>query len=822
MTRMHRSLALLLAVLLLLLLLSACADRTPAVESPAPIQTEPPAAPAPTPKPTPEPSPEPSPSPTPLAETAAGLQITELMPCNRSFLPDPQGNFHDWIELCNTSDRAISLEGLCLSDSAGDLTRFPLPGKSLGPGEYLLVFCGSHDGASFSLKREGETVYLAGVDGSLLQALSYGETEPDASVCFRDGEAYTLAYATPGYPNDEQGYEDFLRASDRHGPLVISEIASYNARYLEPGTRKSRYDDWIELRNDSDQPLDLGDYALSDDPEEPFKSPLPDRTLAPGACVLVWCSGDSSLSGGGEIHAGFRLSIGESVYLRHESEGLSDCLRIPRLPGDGSYGRLPGQAGFFYLEKRSPGAANGSGYRLVSEAPSADLPQGIYEDAQGLQLRLTGPGEIRYTTDGSVPTDRNELCTGPISLEKTTVIRAVCFEEGKHPSACLTLSYIVNEGHSLPVVSLVCDRQAFLELNTYITQLDRELPADAVMFEGEGAEPVFRSGCSVMLHGASSRKYPQKTYKLIFRDRFGGSIRCDPFQRGEERDYHALLLRGRSVNHMYILKDALASLIAMEVTEEPLTLDARYCVLYINGSYYGIYALREAYCSQYGQTHTGSSAESLQIEKNRGAHVRVEIYEYLRDHSVKNDADYDAFCQRFDVDAFATWLAMEAYFNNQDPEGNIRYIRGDGTGGLWTAALFDLDLSLYNGDADFKRLFNDAGGVTLICSRLMENPRFRETLLRNAARLYHNGLGAECSRSVLTGLTGQLDSEMERNCLRWHEDIFLWEQGKQALYDRLGNARTLSWIRGLQAVTKASDEEIAYWFGDLSSLEGDS
>ena len=817
MNKIHRIIFLLLAAVLLL---CACGERAPVEEAPPAAAT---ASPSPRPEPSPKPTatPAPTPEPTPLAELAAGLQITELMPANRSYLPDAGGDFHDWIELCNTSDREISLEGLCLSDSEKDPTRYPLPGKNLGPGEYLLVFCGSPDGAPFSLKREGETVFLTGVDGSVLQSLSYGETEPDRSVCFRDGEAYTFPYATPGYPNDEQGYEDFLRSSDRHGPLVISEIVSYNARYLEPGTRKSHYYDWIELRNDSDQPLNLGDYTLSDDPEEPFKSPLPDRILAPGACVLVWCSGDSSLSGGGEIHASFRLSIGESVYLRHESEGLSDRLCVPRVPGKGSYGRLPGQAGFFYLERRSPGAANGSGFRLVSAAPSADLPQGVYENAQGLQLRLEGPGEIRYTTDGRVPTDRSELYTDPIPLEKTTVIRAVCFEEGKLPGPCASFSYIVNEGHSLPVVSLVCDGQDFLELNTYITQLDREMPADAVMFEGEGAEPVFSSGCSVMLHGASSRKYPQKTYKLIFRDRFGGSIHGDPFLRGEERDYHALLLRGRSVNHMYILKDALASLIAMEVTEEPLTLDARYCVLYINGSYYGIYALREAYCSQYGQTHTGSSAESLQIEKNRGAHVRVEIYEYLRDHSIKNDVDYDAFCQRFDVDSFASWLALEAYFNNQDPEGNVRYIRGDGTGGVWKTALFDLDLSLYTGEADFKRLFHDAGGMTLLVSRLMENPRFRETLLENAARLYHNGLGAPCSRDILMGLTEQLDPEMERNCQRWHEDIFLWEQGSQALYDRLGDARTLSWIRSLQAVTKASDEEIAYWFGDLSALDAD-
>lgn len=762
------------------------------------------------------PSPEPLPT---LAEQATGLEISELMPANRSFLPDEDGMAHDWIELTNSGTAQIRLKGLCLSDSRKHDPFFALPDRVLAPGERYLVFCGTKDGAPFSLKRSGETICLYAEDGSVIQSVSYEEAEQDCSVCFEAGQPYSLPYATPGFPNTEQGYEDYLLQSDRHGPLVINELVSYNTDFSEFGNQRGKTFDWVELRNVSDEPLSLEDYYISDKKDEPFRAQLPARTLEPGACFLVYCSGNSAWSTGTYFHVDFSLHVGERVYLRHRDQGLSDSAPLLLMPGAGSFGRMDGEPGFFYFETRSPGKVNPTGYRHVSSAPSPSCPQGIYEGTDSLDLRLDAPGEVHFTLDGSIPTRQSPVFQEDFSFSKTTIIRAIAYEEGKLPSPCLTLSYIINEGHSLPVVSVVCDGKDFHDLNTYTSESRLQFPANAVFFEGPGEDPLFESGCSLTLHGASSRHFEKKSYKLIFRSRFGGDVTCDAFAHGSEQSYRSLLLRAGTVAHMYVVKDSLASLTALAVLDEPLTLDSRYCIVYFNGEYYGIYALREDYTKHYAEQHTGSTPGQVQVQKNRGTDVHAEIYEYLKQHSVAQDEAYDAFCETFDVDAFASWLGIEAYFNNADPDGNIRYIRGDGTGWKWTAALFDLDLSIGHKYASYEYFFSENSELSYITARLIANRKFKEALLRNAAALYHRGLGSELTRGILKDMTEELDPEMYRNCIRWAEDPDIWEIGKTNLYNRLGPQRTLSWIRSLQKIVRASDDEITYWFGDLTELE---
>ena len=59
-----------------------------------------------------------------------GLLISEVMTDNTSALPDEKGNFSDWAEIWNSTDRQINLEGLTLSDRS-DRAKFVFPKKIL-------------------------------------------------------------------------------------------------------------------------------------------------------------------------------------------------------------------------------------------------------------------------------------------------------------------------------------------------------------------------------------------------------------------------------------------------------------------------------------------------------------------------------------------------------------------------------------------------------------------------------------------------------------------------------------------------------------------
>lgn len=802
----------LLALMLLLVLNRVAAPDPPAQPSWRPDQE---AAPGPEPSlPPPAELSDPALAPHP----AQGLEISEVMPANESFLPDGSGAFSDWVELYNPTASPISLGGLFLSDRETELRRFPLPDRVLDAGERFLLFCGGDDpaNAAFSLDKKGESLYLSTEDGRILSRVSYGETEANASVCFSGGEGELCLFPTPGYPNDEQGYEDFLRSADRPGPLVIQEIVSYNTDYKD---RWGQYPDWIELKNVSEEPVFLGDYALSQNAEEPFACPLPEETLQPGELYMVFCSGEQGQTAPGSCSVGFKLSCGESVFLSRRDEGLSDYLRLPRVPGSGSYGRMEDRSGFFYFEKRTPKAPNGEGFRRISQAPAADLAQGVYEGVDSLTLCLSAPGTIYYSLDGSVPDKNDAVYTGPLSITKTTVVRAVACQEGRLTSPCVTLSYIVNEGHSLPVVSVATDPQDFYQVRTDFNDLDREYSTAAAFFDPAGQGQVFAADCSIKLHGAGSRVLSKQSFKLVFRDRYGGDIVCDPFGRGEENEYHALLLRGGIVQDMYILKDCLCSLAAIEAAEEPLALDSRYCVLYVNGGYYGIYALREAYCRQYGAVHTGCSKDSVEIARYNDEVILQELIDFVRTHPLQDDENFEALGDRLDLDSFASWLALEIYFGNVDPSCNIRYIRSEGTGGKWRVAFFDLDMSLYDKTFDYRYYyFNKVYEFAILARELCGREEFRQLLLENAARLYRGGLGAELMERQLTVLCSQLDPEMLRNCVRWNEDYTLWGYGCEHLRSLVGDQRTLGWIQSIQTISQASDEELEAAFGDLSAL----
>ena len=171
------------------------------------------------------------------------LRISEAMPSNGVTLFDEDGDSSDWVELVNISADPVSLENCWLSDKERNRMKWQLPALELAGGERLIIFCSKKDRtegeyhSSFSLSKAGGEILLSSPTGLLLDAVSYGEAEKDRSFVFRSDEGEDLEEArltwqvTPGFPNSEKGYEAWLKATDRHGDLVISEAVSYNSSY---------------------------------------------------------------------------------------------------------------------------------------------------------------------------------------------------------------------------------------------------------------------------------------------------------------------------------------------------------------------------------------------------------------------------------------------------------------------------------------------------------------------------------------------------------------------------------------------------------------
>ena len=755
-----------------------------------------------------------------LGVTQAPVQITELMPANKSSLLDADGNFSDWIELCNVSGEACDLDGFYLSDDSDDLLKWRFPSVSLAPGERMIVFCSDKDRTdgelhtNFSISSAGETLYLTSPAGLPLWSFTYQSAADDQSIVIVDG-LQSLSYtATPGYDNSPEGYERLLTETDAHGALVINEAVLYNLDYYE---QHHEYYDWVELKNCSDEPVNLADYYLTDSLNDPCQFPLPEETLQPGELYIVFCSGDVSLSTNHCTHAPFAISAeGEALYLFSSDGSLSDRMFIHDTPYGGSYGRLSDGSGFYYFDRPSPEKENGEGYRSIAALPETGVPQGVYNDIVNLEVELLGEGKIYYTLDGSVPDLESQLYTEPLVLDQTTIIRAISVVDGKVDSDCASFSYFINEGHSLPVVSLVCEPadmfsagQGGIYANPAV---DKEVDASVAFF---GEEGEFASDCAVTLHGASSRKmWQKKSFKLIFRSRYGGDLNYDVFQTGEITSFHSILLRGGGISSMHIVRDELGSEVADAVCDSALALDTRYCVLYINGEYFGVYALREAYSEKYVADHTGSHEENVTIAR---APVKFgelyELFEYIIHHDMTDPECYAYASDRLDMASLANWMALEAYFNNFDIAGNIRYIKGDVPDSKWRLALFDLDISMTSVYAGWEQVFQPGYQIGQVTNSLRKSPQFRQTVLECASTLYHNGLTDSYMLSVYDDIIAQIDPEMERDCLRWRNSLDLWNWNVQVQRSRFCPERTSWWLKSLSDEFDFSEEEMQTYFG---------
>ena len=208
--------------------------------------------------------------------------------------------------------------------------------------------------------------------------------------------------------------------------VVINEFLASNQSGLEDNLGET--EDWIELFNNSNTPVDLAGWTISDGGiPHIFSSEIID----PGQYLVVFASGEVGRSQPGEPHVGFKLGAsGESLELRSPSGVLSlpgwvSPDEFPAQQEDLSYG-VGSDGALFFFTTPTPGAPNGDGQSGIVSAVDFSLPAGFYSGAQSVTLSTNTPGAtIRYTTDGSVPTGNSETVAPgeAISIDETTVLR---------------------------------------------------------------------------------------------------------------------------------------------------------------------------------------------------------------------------------------------------------------------------------------------------------------------------------------------------------------------------------------------------------------
>ena len=776
-------------------------------------------------------APAPTPAPIDYSADAASLRITEVMAKNTAFLMQDNNVFPDWVELTSSASQPIDLTGWSLSDGKGRWT-FPAA-TTIAPGQHLLITCEGSSGLTtgFSLS-EGETLTLADPNGTPVDTCLLTPVLSNVSLVRNAYETLSsCAYPTPGYDNTPEGYSAFCASLPAPaGPLAISEICSSNNDYNRQIA--GEYADWVELTNISASPVNLSGYYLSDKKDSKLLFPLPEKDLAPGEMVLIYCSKDytpETLAANPyvyEIMAPFSLgSDGDELFLTAADGTVVDFAAYTNMPINGSFGRMDGQRGWFYFAASTPLQPNTGGERRVSSSPVSSLATGQYNGVSSLTVELSAPagGKVYYTTGDESRFDALTEYSGPITISATTILRAVTVEQGAVPSRVSTWSYFVNENHTFPIVSLVAD--SFSEFYGFDNSGNKFIECPGTVSLIENNTELFSRTCAIRLKGFTAvlDKF-KKNYGVYFKDRLGSSdlTGMDLFNNGVT-DYSSLLIRAGqdwSYDGACIRNEVMETLCHQFTPVSLVPVQSnKYVVLYLDGKYHGIYSLKQDNNRQLIASLYGVSKQSVSTSSGNPEYGDPiwDVLEFCRTNNMADPALYEQFSAMFNLDNLIDYLVLQSYGGNIDLYNNVKYFMSTELDSRWGLIFYDQDQTFYRPEGAVNIIFGGYAKpspfLTDISKSLCKNPDFRDRFLRRYAEALSTTLSDENVLSVIDDLCNQLSPEMERDRARISTTVAEWQIYVDDLRNFFRNGYRTAVIDNLTACLGLTDAERASYFG---------
>ncbi|MFP4191152.1 MAG: CotH kinase family protein [Candidatus Hydrogenedentota bacterium] len=447
----------------------------------------------------------------------ANIVINEVMASNGETLSDEDGDYPDWIELYNTGDDAVNLEGWGLSDDSDDPFQWTFPDSVLEPGQFLVVFASNKDRVleTENLTRDPDTeeleAWTAHEDLALSEdvpAASDGATSLRVTDPGTEGREYYESNLYSVTPNDTlrlgQTYTlGFWAKTDTEG-FPVRVIAgmnedpwhSYHQADIQLNTDWSYYSYTFtyEPTIDYGGPHRLPAFGLGMNTVAGANAYFHGVTLFEGmsARPMTETTGQEAV-----YHTNFAInSSGEDVLLTRSDEAYQDTLSETEIPRDISYGRKPDRDDEWgYFVEPTPGKRNPrDAYAGFLEPPSFSHEPGFHDSAFDLVIENAASGAtIRYTLDGSTPDEDSPEYTGPLPMKsregesntysaipttppgethmpwrepdgevfKGNIVRARVFEEDYVPSASTDATYFVGQDvhkrYTFPVFSVITD-----------------------------------------------------------------------------------------------------------------------------------------------------------------------------------------------------------------------------------------------------------------------------------------------------------------------------------------------------------------------------
>ena len=759
-----------------------------------------------------------------LAES--DIKINEFLPKNDGNFKNSYDNYVGYIEIINTGDKKVNLENYCISNTIDVPFKYCLSNVTLKKDEVYVIYMGDYDDTSdeiysnFDLKSKNGKVILTNSNGKIIDKIEYKNVANGMAMVFEDGKFNQTNSISPGYKNTESGVKSFLKSKlETPNTLIINEVMNNNYSYMPHNGNE--YYDWIELKNNSKSTINLKDYYITNSMNTLEKYNLPDKELKPGEIYVLMASGDIKLSNNTYTHINFKVSDVESLYLTKDGD-IVDSMFIANVPLGYSFGRHSNY-GLYYFSEPTPKEENGSGISSVAYTPELSVESGVYNDTDGINLEISGNGTIYYTLDGSTPTTNSKVYSGPIFLKSTTVVKAISYKEGKLSSEVKVGSYIINENHTLPVVSVSLNPGNFNKIQRDPWNTELEYSAYAELYE-DGKS--FSIPCGLKLFGGSTRGLPKKSFTLKFRKRYGeASLNYQVFENRDYSKYNSLILRSGSQDQdSAFFRDILMTSLVDGVTN--LTVQAyKPVILYINGEYWGVYNIREQVDDNFISNNFNVSKEGANIVRidnditTGDGKKYFDLLNYLNTHDMRNNSNYEYVKERLNIESYIDFWVAENWVTNNDIVNTRFYYHPDIDGGKINMIFYDLDFAMWNETNNYFNFSVQPEGMsrlqvsTLMMRKLIVNEEFKKTFLERISYQLDKVWNEERVLNKIDEIYETLKPEMERNQKRWGMTYNHWENNVEDLrkYTRVREKYMKS---SAKSFFNLSNSEMEKYFGD--------
>lgn len=627
--------------------------------------------------------------------------------------------------------------------------------------------------------------------------------------------------------------------------IEISEVMASNGVY-----QNGHAYDWVELHNTGSKTVDLSGCYLSDNPKKPTKWTFPQGAkLKAGGYLLVYCTGEEQEnSAKAPYYASFKISAsGDQLVLTdRDGETTLAALEIPAQYGNVSWGLPTGGEAYGYFASATPGEKNEkTAYPSRADAPTLLTAGGFYDSAVTVTASAPAGTVLRYTLDGSTPTEKSkQFSENGLELQETSVLRLCAFGENQVPSEPVSASYFIGESQPVAVVSLITDEKYLFNKKT--GALVKGSNADYPNYEREWEYPIniefYALGGECQINqmgtftaaGHSARQNAQKSIALFARKAYGPDrFYFNPFPNRDYDSYKSLLLRGANSDAFSTrLRDVTISSLAKPL--DILYQDALAIEVYINGEYWGHYNLREKINKHFVAQWEGVTEEDdvdaidLIARTGRDEFVNngsgedwIALCDFCKTEDLNVPENLQYVLDRLDVDSLFTHAAFEIIIGNDDFT-NVRLYRVPG--GKWKYLLFDVEAGFLSLDASpmkyyLKKVSDKVQGFRHEpLAALLNVPEMKAQFLQRFAQVLELSFQWPDVEAAFAPWEETLETLLPRHLKRWpHFSMDDWRQNVNAVkyYARV---RPMKIVSLLQKHMKLTDDEVETYFGSVQRL----